>query len=252
MANITLCSFILLLCSLIVFADENLVIQRVLEELSELRSRVDEQDLELHQLKQVVKSQSAEIQLLKGERLADDVSDHPEFGINSANEIISSTKSKKSLGDTFRSATPTKRILQKNRRITPYSAAMHRIGLTAYRVSTDPVHPKETLIFNQVLANIGNRYNHYTGVFSADQDGLYVFYFGLECNDATIEAEIVNDDVAFGYTYCDGRSGFSNSAEMILKEVSTGSSVFVRIVSTSNQNNNVVGDKTIFSGFLLN
>ncbi|XP_062582760.1 complement C1q subcomponent subunit A-like isoform X2 [Saccostrea cucullata] len=145
-----------------------------------------------------------------------------------------------------------KQFLLKNR-LSPGSVQMtHRIGLTAYRDSNDPVVPRETLIFNHVLTNTGNRYNHYTGVFSADQDGLYVFYFGLECKGAKIQAEIVNDNVAFGFVYCDATSGgYHNSGEMVVREIFSGTSVWVRVVSSSDHNKNTLGDKTIFTGFLL-
>lgn len=133
-------------------------------------------------------------------------------------------------------------------------SVVQRVGFTAYRYSNDPLIPKQTLIYEKVLSNVGSRYNQHTGIFSADVSGLYVFYSGVECAPhQSMEIEIMNDGNSIGYTYCDSKSdAYSNSGEMIVAEVTSGSSIWVRVSSTSNPNADTIGHKTMFSGFLLN
>ena len=53
-----------------------------------------------------------------------------------------------------------------------------------------------TLVFNQVISNIGSGYNNCTGVFSAPTTGTYVFYASaVEHNKQNLQLDIVLNSV---------------------------------------------------------
>ena len=55
---------------------------------------------------------------------------------------------------------------------------------------------RRTLVFNQVISNIGNGYNNCTGVFSAPATGTYVFYASaVEHNKQNLQLDIVLNSV---------------------------------------------------------
>jgi hypothetical protein len=52
-------------------------------------------------------------------------------------------------------------------------------GQEQYRLSGDPSRPcgdNQVIVFDLVYTNLGNDYNHQTGIFTCSVQGLYAFY----------------------------------------------------------------------------
>ena len=68
--------------------------------------------------------------------------------------------------------------------------------------SPSPLH---TFIYDHVVTNIDGNYNHYSGIFTVPDDGVYVFSATTDIDSSgLIYFEIVNNDVPFA-------NGFANS-----------------------------------------
>ncbi|XP_062589333.1 complement C1q tumor necrosis factor-related protein 3-like [Saccostrea cucullata] len=110
---------------------------------------------------------------------------------------------------------------------------------------------RQTLIFGNVILNVGNYYRHVTGIFTPDVSGVYVFYVQLVMCDRNriVHTELLVEGVrkrahlAGGVHYC------SNGGGMTIVHVNAGDSVWVRLSTTDGNNN--FGYESSFSGFLL-
>lgn len=112
-----------------------------------------------------------------------------------------------------------------------------------------------TIVFDVAKTNVGNGYNHFTGVFTAPRTGVYVFVWVIRMATAEHSTELVIDNDVFGATFLRAKGGDDGSVSgTVVAQVSTGQAVYVRIHST------YVGDGAIhtnthgqpsFSGWLL-
>ncbi|XP_062574348.1 uncharacterized protein LOC134236203 [Saccostrea cucullata] len=91
------------------------------------------------------------------------------------------------------------------------------IGFTAARHSGHTVHQHGIIVFDTIITNIGSAYNPTTGLFKAPVEGLYVFFFDIECakDNGDTYAELVRDGAGLGIqTYCHGLGDFDNSGTL--------------------------------------
>ena len=72
-----------------------------------------------------------------------------------------------------------------------------KVAFTAAVTSPSNTWNSGNLIFNRIVSNLGNGYNHRTGVFTAPVAGTYVFYVSInEYHKLGIGLEIVLNNVS--------------------------------------------------------
>lgn len=73
--------------------------------------------------------------------------------------------------------------------------------------------PHHTLIFDHLITNLGNNYNRFTGVFSANQAGLYVFSYTITPDaGAIMPVEIVKNSDIVGSLFVHAYSSYQSAA----------------------------------------
>ncbi|KAM9467166.1 complement C1q-like protein 4 isoform 1-T1 [Salvelinus alpinus] len=113
-----------------------------------------------------------------------------------------------------------------------------------------------TLIFGEVITNIGDGYNCYTGVFTAPKRGVYYFTFTVYCwsNGNQVGAAMYKDGKEILFAWLGAKKGSNEDfvTNAITLQLERGNAVYMRLpegfVITSRESSNV----TTFSGFLLN
>lgn len=112
-----------------------------------------------------------------------------------------------------------------------------------------------TLVFDVAKTNVGNGYNHFTGVFTAPRDGIYVFVWVIRMHVAEHSTELMIDSDVYGATFLRAKSNDDGSVSgTVVAEVSSGQSVYVRIHSTYAGDGDVLSNvhgQPSFSGWLL-
>ena len=110
------------------------------------------------------------------------------------------------------------------------------IAFYAY-MSHNEVHPgpHHTIIFDVPVTNVGNGYNHFSGIFSVPSSGVYVFSWTIaDSPQGFIFSElVVNSDVIGGIlTQTLTDNDRISTTGLVVKEVAAGNVVYVRTSST--------------------
>ena len=91
---------------------------------------------------------------------------------------------------------------------------------------------QETVIFDKVLLNEGNAYNHRTGGFTAPVGGVYSFNWKTLTNAKTyFVTEIVHNGNLIAFNHCDGRglsTGHASSSNQVIIKMKKGDKVWIR------------------------
>lgn len=117
---------------------------------------------------------------------------------------------------------------------------VQKIGFTAVRHSNSAVHGNEIIVFGTSITNVGSAYNPTSGIFTAPVNGMYVFFYDLEC--------MKNAAITGIESYCHGLGDIDNSSTLGVLYLEAGDMVSIRL---SNSDSKIFGYKTIFSGFLI-
>ncbi|XP_062574347.1 multimerin-1-like [Saccostrea cucullata] len=235
-------------------------LRNVLQELHRLKKTVAEQGQIIDSVTGQLQKQQKESVLLKAELSA--VKEKLNWQQNEIPKTMQGTKHDgKILKETSQNATKAAKIvlrsenrlsgqllhLRTKRSVSPSL----EIGFTATRQSGHPVHENGIIVFDAVTTNIGFAYNPTTGLFKAPSDGLYVFFFNIECakDNGDTEAELVRDGARLGMqTYCHGLGNKDNSGTLGVLHLHFGDTIWVKLYGGDNR---VFGAKTLFSGFLV-
>ena len=132
-------------------------------------------------------------------------------------------------------------------------------GIVAFyaRMSSDDQNPSahHTLIFDNVHTNVGSGYNGITGIFTAPQEGIYVFTWVIRMVAAEHSTELMHNNDVLGATFLRAKNGDDGSVSgTVVTHLTKGDVVFVR------NHSQYVGDGSIkseihgqpsFSGWLL-
>ena len=138
-------------------------------------------------------------------------------------------------------------------------AATNVIAFYAYMGQTE-VHPgpHHTIIFDVPVTNIGNGYNHFSGIFSVPSSGVYVFSWTIgDSSGGSIFTElVVNKDVVGGIlTQSMFTADRFTTTGLVVKEVSESDVVYVRTSSTGGIHGDIQSlnpvQRTSFSGWRL-
>lgn len=127
-----------------------------------------------------------------------------------------------------------------------------RIGFTSSVSSASNNWNSGTLIFPEVITNVGNGYNPRTGVFTAPTAGEYVFFVNVQSyGTQTIYVDIVLNGVSQIRAWANGSSYQSNNPgpNLALLTLQKEDRVWVKHYFGQGYNND--GHLTTFSGFLL-
>nr|XP_022291264.1 uncharacterized protein LOC111102707 [Crassostrea virginica] len=128
-----------------------------------------------------------------------------------------------------------------------------KIGFTASVSSTSSSWTGNTLIFPNVITNVGNGYNSSDGVFTAPRAGVYVFFVNVQSYSVeTIYVDIVLNGVTKVRTmaYDSGDKDYYEAGpNLAVLSLQTGGRVWVKRYSGKGYYHD--GPITTFSGFII-
>ncbi|XP_012705358.2 complement C1q tumor necrosis factor-related protein 3 [Fundulus heteroclitus] len=109
-----------------------------------------------------------------------------------------------------------------------------------------------TLIYSTVITNVGNAYNHHTGIFSAPVAGVYYFTFFYHAGGSELVslALMKNSEViSTAYDHKTSHDGADNGGNAAFLQLQQGDHVYMRLIASTHVwgNNHI----TTFSGALL-
>ncbi|XP_041841903.1 complement C1q-like protein 3 isoform X2 [Melanotaenia boesemani] len=116
-----------------------------------------------------------------------------------------------------------------------------------------PFSGETTVIYRNVITNVGNAYNQVTGIFVAPVPGIYYFTFFYHAggsNRVYLALMKNNQDVVTAYDHQTNHDGADNGGNATFLQLQQGDQVYVRLgANTHVWGNNEI---TTFSGVLLN
>ena len=89
----------------------------------------------------------------------------------------------------------------------------------------------QTIIFDQVVTNVGGNYNHHTGVFTSPSQGVYVFSWTLYCQtEGYFNSQLVANSNVVGALFCtaQGAGNIRHITGVVVVEVNQGDAIFIR------------------------
>ncbi|XP_063411333.1 uncharacterized protein LOC134694260 [Mytilus trossulus] len=112
-----------------------------------------------------------------------------------------------------------------------------------------------TLIYDVPITNVGNGYNHVTGIFTAPTSGIYVFIWVTRVYSGEHSTELMINNAEYGTTFLRANNGDDGSVSgNVVANITKGDSIFVRVHSsyagTGYIHSNIHG-RPSFSGWLL-
>nr|XP_022291263.1 uncharacterized protein LOC111102706 [Crassostrea virginica] len=128
-----------------------------------------------------------------------------------------------------------------------------KIGFTASVSSSSSSWTGNTLVFPQVITNVGNGYNPSDGVFTAPMAGVYVFFVNVQSyHQETIYVDIVLNEATkvrtMAYDYGDN-DYYEAGPNLAVLSLQTGGKVWVK--RYSGKGYYYEGPITTFSGFII-
>ncbi|CAG2197103.1 C1QL [Mytilus edulis] len=112
-----------------------------------------------------------------------------------------------------------------------------------------------TLIYDVSVTNVGNGYNHVTGIFTAPTSGVYVFIWVTRIMNGEHPTELMINNTVYGVTFLRAKNGDDGSVSgNVVANVTKGDSVFVRVHSTYAGDGYIHSNehgRPSFSGWLL-
>uniref|UniRef100_A0A4W5RJD3 C1q domain-containing protein n=1 Tax=Hucho hucho TaxID=62062 RepID=A0A4W5RJD3_9TELE len=148
---------------------------------------------------------------------------------------------------------------QNDRSMVAFSAALRPPSCVpmAYGYgNTGPSTSATTLIFSELITNIGDGYNPYTGVFTAPKRGVYYFTFTMYgwCNEKQVGAAMYNDDKEILFAWLGAKKGSNEdfATNAVILQLEKGKTVYMRLPEGLQITSRNCSNVTTFSGFLLN
>ncbi|XP_063411321.1 complement C1q-like protein 4 [Mytilus trossulus] len=112
-----------------------------------------------------------------------------------------------------------------------------------------------TLIYDVSVTNVGNGYNHVTGIFTAPRSGVYVFIWVTRILNGEHPTELMINNAVYGVTFLRAKNGDDGSVSgNVVANVNKGDSVYVRVHSTYAGDGYIHSNehgRPSFSGWLL-
>ncbi|VDI32257.1 Hypothetical predicted protein [Mytilus galloprovincialis] len=112
-----------------------------------------------------------------------------------------------------------------------------------------------TLIYDVSVTNVGNGYNHVTGIFTAPTSGVYVFIWVTRIAYGEHPTQLMINNTVYGVTFLRAKNGDDGSVSgTVVANVTKGDSVFVRVHSSYAGDGSIHSNehgRPSFSGWLL-
>ena len=143
--------------------------------------------------------------------------------------------------------------------VIPFTDHAYESGIVAFYARMSSIEPNpsahHTLIFDNVHTNVGSGYNGVTGIFTAPQEGIYVFTWVIRMVTAEHSTELMHNNDVLGATFLRAKNGDDGSVSgTVVTHLTKGDVVFVRIhsqyIGDGNIHSNTHGQPS-FSGWLL-
>ncbi|XP_078320162.1 uncharacterized protein LOC111100440 [Crassostrea virginica] len=109
--------------------------------------------------------------------------------------------------------------------------------------------------FDSIVSNVGSHYNQHSGVFTAPEQGVYVFSWNLYCTvGGYIHSQLVVNSNVVGamYTSAQGAGSIRSTTCIIVVQVNAGDVVYVRTHPTQSPSSNLYSHqdwRSYFSGW---
>ncbi|XP_062579695.1 uncharacterized protein LOC134280404 [Saccostrea cucullata] len=105
-------------------------------------------------------------------------------------------------------------------------------------LSHNEVNPgsHQTIIFDNVITNIGGNYNQHSGDFICPEDGVYTFFWTLFCSrGGYVYSQIVVNSNSVGALFCSGQGADEIRATtgVVVVEINLGDVVYIRTHPTN-------------------
>ena len=125
-----------------------------------------------------------------------------------------------------------------------------RIGFTATVTSSSSSWSSGTLVYPEVITNVGNGYNPCDGVFIAPRAGVYVFFVNVQSYDSqTIYVDIVLNGAIKVKILANGN--YNAGPNLAVLFLQTGDRVWVKHYAGQGYHTHSNGPLTTFSGYLI-
>ncbi|XP_076144451.1 complement C1q-like protein 2 [Alosa pseudoharengus] len=140
-------------------------------------------------------------------------------------------------------------LKEENRVKVAFSASLH----LGFNGNTGPYNVEKTLVYKNIITNIGNAYNPATGIFTAPVRGIYFFsfYYHASTHNRAVLSLKKNGQVLATASHHKVNSGTDNGSNGVTVQMEVGEQVYVILYSNSWVYDSIYQD-TIFSGFLIN
>lgn len=113
----------------------------------------------------------------------------------------------------------------------------------------------QTVVFNDIISNVGSGYNNQDGVFTTPVDGVYVFFCKItqQSNSHDMFYQFILNGSVQTQTLVFGRSDHTHrtSSNLIVLQISRGDRVWIKMMTGGVHYSYSTGGEQSFSGFLL-
>ena len=113
----------------------------------------------------------------------------------------------------------------------------------------------QTLVFPHIITNVGGGYNGSNGVFTAPQDGVYVFFCGItaDINSSIMYFEFILNGSAKtrNLVYGGSKYWYRTTSNSIVLQLTHGDRVWIKMFQGGKHFSYGAGGDQSFSGYLL-
>lgn len=128
------------------------------------------------------------------------------------------------------------------------------------KVAFSATHPQSftsvsghTVVFPNIISNVGGGYNNQDGVFTAPVDGVFFWKITQSVNENDFYYQFILNGSVKTITLVYGRSddSFRTSSSLIVLQLSRGDRVWIKMQQGGTHFGHVEGGDQSFSGFML-
>ena len=112
----------------------------------------------------------------------------------------------------------------------------------------------QILIFDEVITNQGNHYDHRSGLFRCDEAGLYVFQLSILTSPGSyVTVQIARNNQGEAWAFAMDPTNSSSGGTMVVLYLQPGDAVYAKVNGHQHDNTYQTITKiyTSFSGFLI-
>jgi len=112
----------------------------------------------------------------------------------------------------------------------------------------------QILIFDEVITNQGNHYDHRSGVFRCDEAGLYVFQLSILTSPGSyVTVQIARNNQGEAWAFAMDPTSSSSGGTMVVLYLRPGDAVYARVNGRDHdyKSRSITKLYTSFSGFLI-